>query len=300
MTQQKAGTGKAPVPNPTGMVATIPFLARPALASQLLGDYCHRGRGRRDLQLGTGHDASHERQRNVGRRRCSHRRGEPRSSQPSSSSSSSCAGGGTPTRPSSSCCASRSRAPSASTESSPPLSRRRAPRRCAPVSSERSVRPVAGPPGGQPARAARIGYTYDEIRDESDLIRGGVSIPLRDSRASRSTRSRCSGGGEAREAADAELTALESSPPRRAGARKRAPLPRSAAAGRPGRPDVTPEPPLFSRDARAGMRAGPSSPSSSSTSTTSRPSTTGPGTSPETQCWRRSPSGSIRWCEART
>lgn len=106
--------------------------------------------------------------------------------------------------------------------------------------------------------------------------------------------------GEAREAADAELTALESSPPRRAGARKRAPLPRSAAAGRPGRPDVTPEPPLFPRDARAGMRAGPSSPSSSSTSTTSRPSTTGPGTSPETQCWRRSPSGSIRWCEART
>ena len=30
MTQQKAGTGEAPVPNPTGMVATIPFLATAA------------------------------------------------------------------------------------------------------------------------------------------------------------------------------------------------------------------------------------------------------------------------------
>jgi hypothetical protein len=33
MTQQKAGTGSAPVPNPTGMVATIPFLAPAASAS---------------------------------------------------------------------------------------------------------------------------------------------------------------------------------------------------------------------------------------------------------------------------
>jgi hypothetical protein len=47
MTQQKAGTGSAPVPNPTGMVATIPVLAAPALASHLLGDYCHRRRRRR-------------------------------------------------------------------------------------------------------------------------------------------------------------------------------------------------------------------------------------------------------------
>ena len=40
---------------------------------------------------------------------------------------------------------------------------------------------------GQPARAVRIGYTYthEEIRDESDLIRGGVSIPLRDSEGER-------------------------------------------------------------------------------------------------------------------
>jgi hypothetical protein len=55
MTQQKAGTGSAPVPNPTGMVATIPFLAAPALASHLLGDYCHRRRGRRDLDSGQVH-----------------------------------------------------------------------------------------------------------------------------------------------------------------------------------------------------------------------------------------------------
>jgi hypothetical protein len=55
MTQQKAGTGSAPVPNPTGMVATIPFLAPASLASHLLGDYCHRGRGRGDLDSGQVH-----------------------------------------------------------------------------------------------------------------------------------------------------------------------------------------------------------------------------------------------------
>jgi hypothetical protein len=37
------------------MVATIPFLAMAAFASQLLGDYCHRGRGRRDLDSGQVH-----------------------------------------------------------------------------------------------------------------------------------------------------------------------------------------------------------------------------------------------------
>ena len=52
------------------------------------------------------------------------------------------------------------------------------------TTDEAARQPVAGPPGGQPARAVRIGYTYthEEIRDESDLIRGGVSIPLRDSK----------------------------------------------------------------------------------------------------------------------
>ena len=52
MTQQKAGTGGAPVPNPTGMVATIPFSATARLASHLLGDYCQRWRGGRDLDSG--------------------------------------------------------------------------------------------------------------------------------------------------------------------------------------------------------------------------------------------------------
>jgi hypothetical protein len=55
MTQQKAGTGEAPVPNPTGMVATIPFSATAALASYPLGDYCHRGRWGRDLDSGQVH-----------------------------------------------------------------------------------------------------------------------------------------------------------------------------------------------------------------------------------------------------
>jgi hypothetical protein len=55
MTQQKAGTGKAPVPNPTGMVATIPFLATAELAPHFEGDYCHRRRGRRDLDSGQVH-----------------------------------------------------------------------------------------------------------------------------------------------------------------------------------------------------------------------------------------------------
>ena len=58
MTQQKAGTGGAPVPNPTGMVATIPFLATAPLASHLLGDYCQRERGRRDLDSGQVHMCS--------------------------------------------------------------------------------------------------------------------------------------------------------------------------------------------------------------------------------------------------
>jgi hypothetical protein len=51
------------------------------------------------------------------------------------------------------------------------------------MSTDEALRQPVGAPGGQPARAARIGYTYThaEIRDESDLIRGGVSIPLRDS-----------------------------------------------------------------------------------------------------------------------
>jgi diguanylate cyclase (GGDEF)-like protein len=80
------------------------------------------------------------------------------------------------------------------------------------MSSEEAVRqPVAGPPGGLPARAVRIGYTYthEEIRDESDLIRGGVSLPLRDSEGEPIGTLAVFWRAEEREATDDDLAALE-------------------------------------------------------------------------------------------
>jgi diguanylate cyclase (GGDEF)-like protein len=79
------------------------------------------------------------------------------------------------------------------------------------TTDEAARQPVAGPPGGQPVRAVRIGYTYthEEIRDESDLIRGGVSIPLRDSEGEPIGTLAVFWRGEEREAIDAELAALE-------------------------------------------------------------------------------------------
>jgi diguanylate cyclase (GGDEF)-like protein len=80
------------------------------------------------------------------------------------------------------------------------------------MSTDEALRqPVAGPPGGQPARAVRIGYTYThaEIRDESDLIHGGVSIPLRDSEGEPIGTLAVFWRGEGREATDEELAALE-------------------------------------------------------------------------------------------
>jgi len=76
---------------------------------------------------------------------------------------------------------------------------------------EAARQPVAGPPRGQPARAVRIAYTYthEEIRDESDLIRGGVSIPLRDSEGEPIGTLAAFWRGEEREATDEELAALE-------------------------------------------------------------------------------------------
>jgi diguanylate cyclase (GGDEF)-like protein len=76
---------------------------------------------------------------------------------------------------------------------------------------EATRQPVAGPPGGQPARAVRIAYSYthDEIREEGDLIRGGVSIPLRDGEGEPIGTLAVFWRGEAREATDAELVALE-------------------------------------------------------------------------------------------
>jgi diguanylate cyclase (GGDEF)-like protein len=51
------------------------------------------------------------------------------------------------------------------------------------MSPEEAVRqPVAGPPNGQAARALRISYSYtrEELDEDGELIRGGVSVPLRD------------------------------------------------------------------------------------------------------------------------
>jgi len=84
------------------------------------------------------------------------------------------------------------------------------------TTDEAARQPVAGPPVGQPARAVRIGYTYthEEIRDESGLIRGGVSIPLRDSEGEPIGTLAVFWRGEEREATDAELAALEELAPR--------------------------------------------------------------------------------------
>jgi diguanylate cyclase (GGDEF)-like protein len=81
------------------------------------------------------------------------------------------------------------------------------------MSAEEAVRqPIGGPPDGQAARAVRIAYSYtrEETAEDGDLLRGGVSIPLRDG----------DGGepigtlaifwrGGARDATDRELALLE-------------------------------------------------------------------------------------------
>src|ERR1044072_6248495 len=80
------------------------------------------------------------------------------------------------------------------------------------MSSEEAARqPVAGPPGGLPTRAVRIAYSYthDEIREEGGLIHGGVSISLRGGEGEPIGTLAVFGRGEAREATDEELGALE-------------------------------------------------------------------------------------------
>jgi diguanylate cyclase (GGDEF)-like protein len=76
---------------------------------------------------------------------------------------------------------------------------------------EAALQPVAGPPEGQPARAVRIAYTFthEEIVEGNDLIRGGVSIPLRDSEGEGIGTLAVFWRGEAREAAEEELAELE-------------------------------------------------------------------------------------------
>jgi diguanylate cyclase (GGDEF)-like protein len=79
------------------------------------------------------------------------------------------------------------------------------------TAEEAERQPVSGQPCGTPARAVRIAYTYthEEIRDERDLIHGGVSIPLRDSEGEPIGTLAIFWRGEAREATDDELAALE-------------------------------------------------------------------------------------------
>jgi diguanylate cyclase (GGDEF)-like protein len=76
---------------------------------------------------------------------------------------------------------------------------------------EAERQPVGGPPNGQPARAARIAYTYtrEETIEEGDLIRGGVSIPLRDGEGEGVGTLAVFWRGESREATDEEIAALE-------------------------------------------------------------------------------------------
>jgi diguanylate cyclase (GGDEF)-like protein len=79
------------------------------------------------------------------------------------------------------------------------------------TTEEATRQPVGGPPDGQPARAVRIAYSYrrEEILEAGDLIRGGVSIPLRDGEGEPIGTLAVFWRAEAREAAEEELAALE-------------------------------------------------------------------------------------------
>ena len=76
---------------------------------------------------------------------------------------------------------------------------------------EAARQPVAGPPGGQPARAVRIEYAYtrEETREDGDLIRGGVSIPLRDGEGEAIGTLAVFWRGEAYVATEEDVAALE-------------------------------------------------------------------------------------------
>jgi diguanylate cyclase (GGDEF)-like protein len=80
------------------------------------------------------------------------------------------------------------------------------------MSSEEAARqPVSGPPTGQAARAVRIAYSYtrEEADDDGGLIRGGVSVPLRDDEGETIGTLAVFWRGRDREAADKELALLE-------------------------------------------------------------------------------------------
>jgi diguanylate cyclase (GGDEF)-like protein len=80
------------------------------------------------------------------------------------------------------------------------------------MSAEEAVRqPVSGPPDGQAARAVRISYSYarEETEEDGELIRGGVSVPLRDEEGEPIGTLALFWRGREREAADKELALLE-------------------------------------------------------------------------------------------
>ena len=80
------------------------------------------------------------------------------------------------------------------------------------MSAEEAVRqPVSGPPTGQAARAVRIAYSYtrEEADEDGDLIRGGVSVPLRDEDDEPIGTLAVYWRGQERDATDKELALLE-------------------------------------------------------------------------------------------
>ena len=76
---------------------------------------------------------------------------------------------------------------------------------------EASRQPQSGPPAGQPARAVRIAYSYtpEEAAGDNDLIRGGVSVPLREGEGEPIGTLAVYWRGLEREATDRELALLE-------------------------------------------------------------------------------------------
>jgi diguanylate cyclase (GGDEF)-like protein len=80
------------------------------------------------------------------------------------------------------------------------------------MSSEEAARQrLSGPQAGQSARAVRIAYSYthEEAEEYGGLIRGGVSVPLRDDEGETIGTLAVFWRGREREATDKELTALE-------------------------------------------------------------------------------------------
>jgi diguanylate cyclase (GGDEF)-like protein len=79
------------------------------------------------------------------------------------------------------------------------------------TAEEAARQPIGGPPSGQAARAMRIAYSYtrEEAEDDGELIRGGVSVPLRDEDGEPIGTLAVFWRGRQREANDRELALLE-------------------------------------------------------------------------------------------